>query len=56
MRHAPTSATPTSARAAVASVREQLGGLDVFVHCVGINDRKPIEDYSASDVGPDRRT
>jgi gluconate 5-dehydrogenase len=38
-----------AAREAVASVREQLGGLDVFVHCVGINDRRPIEDYRAED-------
>ena len=38
-----------AARAAVANMRERLGGLDVFVHCVGINDRRPIEDYSASD-------
>jgi gluconate 5-dehydrogenase len=38
-----------AARSAVATVRDGLGGLDVFVHCVGINDRKPIEDYSASD-------
>ena len=39
-----------AARAAVATVRDGLGGLDVFVHCVGINDRRPIEDYGASDV------
>jgi gluconate 5-dehydrogenase len=38
-----------AARAAVANVRGGLGGLDVFVHCVGINDRRPIEDYDASD-------
>ena len=38
---------PDAARGAVAGARERLGGLDVFVHCVGINDRKPIEDYSA---------
>jgi gluconate 5-dehydrogenase len=38
-----------AARAAVASVRDALGRLDVFVHCVGINDRKPIEDYTASE-------
>jgi NAD(P)-dependent dehydrogenase (short-subunit alcohol dehydrogenase family) len=36
-----------ASRAAVASARDGLGGLDVFVHCVGINDRKPIEDYNA---------
>jgi len=34
-------------RAAVASAREALGGgIDVFVHCVGINNRKPIEEYT----------
>lgn len=38
---------PDSARASLQSVREQLGGLDVLVHCVGINDRKPIESYTA---------
>jgi NAD(P)-dependent dehydrogenase (short-subunit alcohol dehydrogenase family) len=36
-------------RQAVADIRSDLGGLDVFVHCVGINDRKPIEAYSAAD-------
>lgn len=34
---------------AVADARNQLGGLDVFVHAVGINDRRPIEAYSAAD-------
>jgi gluconate 5-dehydrogenase len=38
---------PDAARGVVAGAREHLGGLDVFVHCVGINDRKSIEDYSA---------
>jgi gluconate 5-dehydrogenase len=34
-------------RAAVTTAREALGGgIDAFVHCVGINNRKPIEDYS----------
>jgi gluconate 5-dehydrogenase len=33
-------------RASVAAAREALGGLDVFVHCVGINNRKAIEDYA----------
>jgi NAD(P)-dependent dehydrogenase (short-subunit alcohol dehydrogenase family) len=33
-------------RAAVARAREELGGIDVFVHCVGINNRKPVEDYT----------
>jgi NAD(P)-dependent dehydrogenase (short-subunit alcohol dehydrogenase family) len=40
---------PDAARQAVVTVREQLGGLDAFVHCVGINDRRPIEDYDAAD-------
>jgi gluconate 5-dehydrogenase len=26
-----------------------LGGIDVFVHCVGVNDRRPIEDYADDD-------
>ncbi len=38
-----------AARSALAGVRGGLGGLDVFVHCVGINDRRPIESYSAGD-------
>jgi NAD(P)-dependent dehydrogenase (short-subunit alcohol dehydrogenase family) len=37
---------PAACRAAVAEVREQLGGLDVFVHCIGINDRRSVEDYA----------
>ncbi|HWK17973.1 MAG TPA: SDR family NAD(P)-dependent oxidoreductase [Solirubrobacteraceae bacterium] len=40
---------PESSRAAVAGARDELGGLDVFVHCVGISDRRPIEDYSAAE-------
>ncbi|HEY6759813.1 MAG TPA: SDR family oxidoreductase [Baekduia sp.] len=36
-------------RAAVATAREALGGLDVFVHAVGINDRRPIEEYDDAD-------
>jgi gluconate 5-dehydrogenase len=47
--HAADLSDPAAARAAVATVRSTLGGLDVFVHCVGINDRRPIEDYGASD-------
>jgi gluconate 5-dehydrogenase len=38
---------PDTARASVRNVRERLGGLDVLIHCVGINDRKPIETYTA---------
>jgi len=47
--HAADLSDPAQARAAVADARERLGGLDVFVHCVGINDRRPIEAYSAAD-------
>jgi gluconate 5-dehydrogenase len=39
----------TAARAAMAQALQALGGLDVFVHGVGINDRRPIPDYDASD-------
>ena len=48
-RHAADLTDPAAARNAVATVRDELQGLDVFVHCVGINDRRPIEDYDASD-------
>ncbi len=48
-RHAADLRDADACRAAVAGVREQLGGLDVFVHCVGINDRKPIESYDAAE-------
>jgi NAD(P)-dependent dehydrogenase (short-subunit alcohol dehydrogenase family) len=41
-----------ASRTAVASARDELGGLDVFVHCVGINDRKPIENLAEH---PDKR-
>jgi gluconate 5-dehydrogenase len=36
-----------AARESLDALRDQLGGLDVLVHCVGINDRKPIESYTA---------
>jgi gluconate 5-dehydrogenase len=48
-RHAADLSDAAAARAAVAAVRDELGGLDVFVHCVGINDRKPIETYSGDE-------
>jgi gluconate 5-dehydrogenase len=38
-----------AARAAMGEALQALGGLDVFVHGVGINDRRPIPDYDASD-------
>jgi NAD(P)-dependent dehydrogenase (short-subunit alcohol dehydrogenase family) len=34
---------------AIDSARAALGGLDVFVHGVGINDRRPIPEYSPAD-------
>lgn len=49
VRHQADLSDATTSRAAVAAVRRDLGGLDVFVHCVGINDRKPIETYSADE-------
>lgn len=48
-RHAADLSDAAAARGAVAAVRDALGGLDVFVHCVGINDRRPIEAYDATD-------
>ena len=39
----------TGLRRAVAEARTRLGGIDVLVHSVGINDRKAIEDYSDAD-------
>jgi gluconate 5-dehydrogenase len=40
---------PQAARAAIDEAAERLGGLDVFVHSVGINRRKPIEEYDDAD-------
>ena len=40
---------PEAARAAMAEAEARLGGLDVFVHSVGINRRKAIEDYTDGD-------
>lgn len=40
---------PEAARDAIARGRAALGGLDVFVHGVGINDRRPIADYEPAD-------
>ena len=36
-------------RELVSRAREALGGIDVFVHCVGVNDRRPIEEYGDDD-------
>lgn len=41
--------TADTASPAMAAAQSALGGLDVFVHGVGINDRRPIEDYSPAD-------
>ena len=40
---------PEAARAAMAEATDLLGGIDVFVHAVGINRRKPIEEYDDTD-------
>jgi gluconate 5-dehydrogenase len=40
---------PDVARSSLNAARERLDGLDVLVHCVGINDRKPIESYTATE-------
>jgi NAD(P)-dependent dehydrogenase (short-subunit alcohol dehydrogenase family) len=34
-----------AARIAVQQTRGQLGGVDVFVHCAGVNVRKPLDAY-----------
>jgi len=36
-----------AARSSLQRVTEKLGGLDGLIHCVGINDRKPIEEYTS---------
>lgn len=38
-----------AARAAMAEATRVLGGIDVFVHAVGINRRKPTEEYTDED-------
>jgi gluconate 5-dehydrogenase len=39
----------SAARIAVDDGRDRLGGLDVFVHGVGINDRRPTPSYGEAD-------
>jgi gluconate 5-dehydrogenase len=39
-------ADPAACRRAVADARDALGGLDVLVHCVGINLRLPLEEFT----------
>ncbi len=40
---------PATCRRVVAEATEALGGLDVFVHCIGINKRVPVQDYDDAD-------
>lgn len=40
---------PDAARAAITQAQARLGGIDVFIHSVGINRRKPIEEFSDGD-------
>jgi gluconate 5-dehydrogenase len=40
---------PAAARAAMAEAASRLGGIDVFVHSVGINRRLAVEEYSDAD-------
>jgi gluconate 5-dehydrogenase len=42
-------AAAPAARTAIEAGATALGGLDVFVHGVGINDRRPISEYAESD-------
>jgi gluconate 5-dehydrogenase len=41
--------TADGCRRLVAETTEALGGLDVFVHCVGVNDRRPLDQYTDDD-------
>jgi gluconate 5-dehydrogenase len=41
--------TADGCRAVAAEALEALGGIDVFIHAVGINDRRPLEDYGDDD-------
>ena len=40
---------PKVTRKAVEDAQAALGGIDVFVHCAGINNRKGIEEYCAAE-------
>ena len=40
---------PGAAREAMRAASESLGGMDVFVHAVGINKRLPVGEYSDAD-------
>jgi NAD(P)-dependent dehydrogenase (short-subunit alcohol dehydrogenase family) len=40
---------PGSGEVVVQAALERLGGLDVVLHCVGINDRRPVLDFTEDD-------
>jgi gluconate 5-dehydrogenase len=40
---------PQTCRNTVTQAIEALSGLDVFVHCIGINKRVPVQDYDDAD-------
>jgi gluconate 5-dehydrogenase len=40
---------PDSCRAVLTAAARQLGGLDVFVHAVGINNRRPLLEFTDDD-------
>jgi gluconate 5-dehydrogenase len=41
--------SPDECRRAVGEAHRALGAIDVFVHCAGINDRRPLEAYGDDD-------
>ena len=40
---------PGSGERAVAEAQARLGGVDVLLHCVGVNDRRPVLEFSEAD-------
>jgi NAD(P)-dependent dehydrogenase (short-subunit alcohol dehydrogenase family) len=40
---------PGSGESVVAETTHRLGGLDVLLHCVGVNDRRPVLDFTEDD-------
>ncbi len=46
---------PAAARQAVQDAAGMLGGLDVFVHAVGVNDRRPVLQTPRRDLGAHHR-
>ena len=45
----------SSCRDAMDQASERLGGLDVFIHAVGMNDRRPVLDTPDEVLGKDHR-